>query len=51
VELWSDTRFTRAHAFFARHGFQRDGRVRSMDDGWLPYQEYFYWRTLETDRL
>jgi putative acetyltransferase len=42
VEFWSDTRFTRAHAFFARFGFQRDGRIRSMDDGWKPYQEYFY---------
>jgi putative acetyltransferase len=42
VEFWSDTRFTRAHAFFARFGFQRDGRVRTMHDGWKPYQEYFY---------
>jgi putative acetyltransferase len=42
IEFWSDTRFTRAHAFFARCGFQRDGRVRSMDDGWMPYQEYFF---------
>src|SRR5215813_94164 len=25
VEFWSDTRFTRAHAFFVRLGFQRDG--------------------------
>jgi putative acetyltransferase len=46
VEFWSDTRFTRAHAFFARFGFQRDGRVRSMDDGWKPYQEYFYFLDL-----
>ena len=42
VEFWSDTRFTRAHAFFARFGFQHDGRIRPMDDGWLPYQEYFF---------
>jgi putative acetyltransferase len=42
VEFWSDTRFTRAHAFFAKFGFQRDGRVRTMHDGWKPYQEYFY---------
>lgn len=46
VEFWSDTRFTRAHAFFARFGFQRDGRVRSMHDGWKPYQEYFYFLNL-----
>lgn len=42
VEFWPDTRFTRAHAFFARFGFQRDGRIRTMHDGWKPYQEYFY---------
>jgi putative acetyltransferase len=46
VEFWSDTRFTRAHAFFARLGFQRDGRIRSMDDGYIPYQEYFFFRNL-----
>jgi putative acetyltransferase len=42
LEFWSDTRFTRAHVFFGRFGFQRDGRVRSMHDGWMPYQEYFF---------
>ena len=41
VEFWSDTRFTRAHAFFARFGCQRDGRSRSMDDGCMPYQVFF----------
>ena len=46
IEFWSDTRFTRAHAFFARLGFQRDGRLRTMEDGWLPYQEYFFFRDL-----
>ena len=46
VEFWSDTRFTRAHAFFARLGFQRDGRIRSMDDGYMPYQEYFFFLNL-----
>jgi putative acetyltransferase len=46
IEFWSDTRFTRAHAFFTRLGFQRDGRLRTMDDGWLPYQEYFFFRDL-----
>ena len=46
VEFWSDTRFTRAHAFFARIGFQHDGRIRTMDDGWVPYQEYFFFRHL-----
>jgi putative acetyltransferase len=42
IEFWSDTRFDRAHRFFARFGFQRDGRIRTVEDGWLPYQEYFY---------
>jgi putative acetyltransferase len=46
IEFWSDTRFTRAHTFFTRLGFQRDGRLRTMDDGWLPYQEYFFFRDL-----
>jgi putative acetyltransferase len=46
VEFWSDTRFTRAHRFFERIGFQRDGRSREMVDGWSPYQEYFFWRDL-----
>ena len=41
VEFWSDTRFTRAHAFFARLGFTR-GEVREMDDGAMPYQEYAF---------
>jgi len=46
IEFWSDSRFTRAHAFFARFGFQRDGRIRPMDDGWVPYQEYFFYLNL-----
>lgn len=46
VEFWSDTRFTRAHAFFARFGCQRDGRIRTMHDGWMPYQEYFFFLDL-----
>lgn len=46
VEFWSDTRFTRAHRFFRRLGFQHDGRVRHLDDGAMPYSEYFFWREL-----
>jgi putative acetyltransferase len=42
IEFWSDTRFERAHRFFARFRFQRDGRIRTVEDGWRPYQEYFY---------
>ncbi len=47
VEFWSDTRFTRAHRFFHRLGFQRDDQVREMTDGWEDYQEYFFYRRLD----
>lgn len=46
VEFWSDTRFSRAHRFFARLGFVQDGRVREMRDAWEPYHEYFFYRDL-----
>lgn len=46
VELWSDTRFERAHAFFRRFGFRQDGRTRDMDDGVKPYQEHFFYKNL-----
>ncbi len=39
VVFWSDTRFTHAHEFFRRFGFER-GETRDMDDGALPYSEY-----------
>jgi len=45
LHLWSDLRFERAHAFYAKRGFRHDGRVRDMNDAWAPYSEYFY--TLE----
>ncbi len=47
VEFWSDTRFKRAHQFFTKFGFQRDGRSRDMDDGVEPYSEYFYFLDLQ----
>lgn len=46
AELWSDVRFERAHAFYRKHGFQHVGEVRSMDDSWQPYREYFFWKDL-----
>lgn len=46
LELWSDTRFKRAHAFYVKAGFQHDGLVRTMHDSWQPYREYFYYRQL-----
>lgn len=47
VEFWSDVRFTRAHTFFARFGFRRDGQIRAMDNGAMPYQEYCFGRDIE----
>ncbi|MEN8150698.1 MAG: GNAT family N-acetyltransferase [Planctomycetota bacterium] len=32
VELWSDTRFERAHRFYEREGFLRTGRTRELND-------------------
>ena len=46
LDLWSDVRFERAHAFYAKHGFTREGEPRTMHDSWQPYQEYFYTRRL-----
>ena len=42
VQFWSDTRFSRAHRFFEKFGFRRDGRTRAMTDGFEPYEEYFF---------
>lgn len=42
LHLWSDVRFERAHAYYAKRGFRHDGRVRTMNDSWAPYREYFY---------
>jgi RimJ/RimL family protein N-acetyltransferase len=50
IEFWSDTRFERAHRFFERFGFRKDGRVRDMDDGFMPYAEYFFFLELSGDR-
>jgi putative acetyltransferase len=46
IEFWSDTRFTRGHAFFARYGFQHNGEIRELNDGWMPYREKFFSRDL-----
>lgn len=32
VELWSDTRFDRAHRFYEREGFVRTGKTRELND-------------------
>ncbi len=45
IEGWSDTRFTRAHSFYAKHGFTQGG-TRTMNDGWAPYQEFYFSRVI-----
>ncbi len=42
IEFWSDTRFKRAHRFFARLGFIASGETRQMHDSHVPYQEYHF---------
>lgn len=32
LTLWSDTRFDRAHRFYERHGFVREGGIRACND-------------------
>ncbi len=32
IDLWSDTRFVTAHAFYERRGFQRTGETRELHD-------------------
>ena len=41
VEFWSDTRFARAHRFFARYGFVRAG-IRHVEEGRLSFSEYHF---------
>ena len=41
VEFWSDTRFSRAHRFFERYGFEKGG-LRHVEEGKLKFSEYFF---------
>ncbi len=41
VEFWSDTRFSRAHRFFERYGFEKGG-IRHLEEGKLKFSEYFF---------
>jgi putative acetyltransferase len=45
MNLWSDTRFLRGHQFYMKHKFIRNG-IRSMNDGNMPYKEYFFSREI-----
>lgn len=50
LHFWSDTRFTRAHAFYQKLGCIDEGRVRTMDDAWEPYRERFFTYQIEADQ-
>lgn len=41
VELWSDTRFTEAHAFYARHGYVLMPGERALRDASDSYEFHF----------
>jgi len=50
VELWSDTRFTTAHRFYERRGYQRSPGARQLDD--LSHSvEYHFRRALDGQDL
>lgn len=44
--LWSDTRFLRGHKFYKKHEFIRGDIVRTMNDGNIPYKEYFFYKEI-----
>jgi len=48
IEFWSDVRFARAHAFFRKWRFNQ-GPIRHMTDGWMPYDEYFFFRDVSAE--
>jgi putative acetyltransferase len=41
VELWSDTRFTKAHALYERRGYKRGAETRDLHDKSASV-EYYY---------
>ncbi|MCH7554917.1 MAG: GNAT family N-acetyltransferase [Proteobacteria bacterium] len=45
IDLWTDTRFTAAHAFYERLGYRRQPGTRSLDDASRSV-EYNYVKTL-----
>ena len=46
VDLWSDVRFDRAHRFYEKHGFERNGTARHMTDAYEPYDEFYFTKSL-----
>jgi putative acetyltransferase len=41
IELWSDVKFETAHRFYARRGYERDGRTRELGDASATVEYYF----------
>jgi len=41
LSFWSDTKFNRGHRFYGKYGFIQ-GQIRHMDNGSMPYSEYFF---------
>lgn len=41
IDLWSDTRFTTAHAFYERRGYQRAATTRELHDKSFTVEFYF----------
>lgn len=48
IEFWSDVRFSRAHRFFTKFGFERTGKTRTMSDSFIPYQELQFRKIIGT---
>lgn len=49
LELWSDTRFTTAHAFYERRGYRRTGALRPLHDA-SATEEFHFVRELGPTR-
>ena len=46
LELWTDTRFRRAHRFYEKHGYLKQAGQRSFNDVSQPYDEFRYVKRL-----
>lgn len=45
LELWTDTRFTRAHRFYEKHGYRRQPEQRILHDTNGPFVEFRYFKS------
>ncbi len=45
LELWTDSRFCRAHRFYEKHGYVRQPEQRTLHDTNGPFVEFRYWKT------